>query len=191
MSQFTAIRAVSKTLQYILEQQMRVDPQFAGDELKVMLDSPKTIREANDTALGIGVSIWLYRVVRNEFLLNRPPPRVSADRVPHPGIPVNLHYLVTPIHKDADTQQFILGKVLQVFNDAALLNGSVMRDALTDSTDELRLSLETLTLEELTRVWASLMEPYQLSVSYLAHVVTIDSALEPIKVLPVEARSSS
>ena len=191
MSQFTAIRAVSKTLQYVLEQQMRLDPQFAGETFQVVLDSPKTIREANDTALGMGVSIWLYRVVRNEFLLNRQPPRVSVDRVPHPGIPINLHYLVTPIHKDAETQQFILGKVLQVFNDSALLSAGLMRDALTDSADELRLSLETLTLEELTRVWASLMEPYQLSVSYLVHVVTIDSALEPIKVVPVESRGNT
>jgi hypothetical protein len=189
MSNFNAIWAVSKTLQNLLLKQMQTDPQFSK-EIPVSLESPKAIRAATSTVSESSVSIWLYRVVRNEFLLNRQPPRPSADRVAHLGIPINLYYLITPMHADPEMQQVILGKVLQVFHDHALLRGSDLEASLSDSIEELRLLLETLSLEELTRVWGALFEPYQLSVSYSVQVITIDSALEPIKVVPVEARHS-
>lgn len=189
MSNFDAVWAVSKTLQALLVQQIEADPLFT-QKVPVVLESPKAIRAANSTVEGASISIWLYRVVRNEFLLNRQPTRTSADRVAHPGIPINLYYLITPMHEAPDMQQTILGKVLQVFNDHVLLRGSDLQESLRDSTEELRLSLETLSLEELTRVWGALFEPYQLSVSYSVQVVTIDSALEPIKATPVESRHS-
>lgn len=189
MSNFDAVWAVSRTLQALLTQQIEMDPLFT-QKIPVVLESPKAIRAANSTVEGGSLSIWLYRVVRNEFLLNRQPTRIAADRVVHPGIPINLHYLITPMHETADMQQTVLGKVLQVFNDHMLLRGSDLQEALRDSAEELRLSLETLSLEELTRVWGALFEPYQLSVSYSVQVVTIDSALEPSKATPVETRHS-
>ena len=190
MSDFSAIWAVSKTLQYLLAQQMRTDPQFTK-EIPITLESPKAIRAARSTVSESSISIWLYRVVRNEFLLNRQPDRKSPDRVPYLGIPVNLHYLITPMHADPETQQVVLGKVLQVFNDRAVLRGGDLQASLSDSVEELRLTLDTLSLEELTRVWGALFEPYQLSVSYIVQVLTIDSALEPVKATPVESRQAA
>lgn len=187
MSNFTAVWAVSKTLQTLLVKQIQLDPQFSK-EIPVTLESPKAVRATTGTVSESSISVWLYRVVRNEFLLNRQPARPTADRIAYPGIPINLHYLITPMHSDPEMQQVILGKVLQVFHDYALLRGAQLEASLSDSTEELRLSLETLSLEELTRVWSALIEPYQLSVSYSVQVITIDSALEPLKSTPVEAR---
>ena len=52
------------------------------------------------------------------------------------------------------------------------------------------MNLETLTLEELTRVWFSLSEPYDLSVSYEVQVVSIDSDDEAVEEPPVLVRTS-
>jgi len=45
--------------------------------------------------------------------------------------------------------------------------------------------LETLTLEEITRVWDSLERSYQLCISYEVGIVSIDSGLEAIVGPPV------
>ena len=43
------------------------------------------------------------------------------------------------------------------------------------SGEEIRLVLNPVSLEELTRVWQALEIPYRLSVCYLARVIIVDS----------------
>lgn len=181
MSEFTAIRAVSRTLQRILRLHITdsAEPQLTG--VQIDLRSPRELRQATAT----GVSLWLYRVTRNEDLLNQPRRRPAPDQRDQRGMPINLYYLVTPITEDSESEQALLGRVLQTFNDHALLAGSDLQDALAGESTELRLTLETLSLEELTRVWSALQESYQLSVSYLVQVVVLDSDHEPEHTLPV------
>ena len=192
MSKFTAIWAVSRTLQLLLNTQIGADPQFTGGPpVPVSLLSPKAIREPGSTVPGSSISIWLYRVTRNEYISNNRPERTVPNQVPRAFIPVNLYYLITPMNEDPESQQVVLGKVLQVFNDYAILRGSDLQESLRGTTEQLRISLETLSLEELTQVWYSLQEPYQLSVSYLVQVVSIESGLEPVLAPPVLARNST
>ncbi len=47
------------------------------------------------------------------------------------------------------------------------------------------MRLETMSLDEITRVWDALEGSYQLSVSYEVSVVNIDSATEPVAANPV------
>lgn len=187
MSQFTAIRAVSKTLQLLLQDAITnsPDPQVQG--VPIELASPRELRDAATNAAVNAVSLWLYRVARNADLLNAPPERVD-DVLTRQPLPVNLYYLVAPITATSDNEQALLGKVLQVFADHTILGGTDLQDDLEGETTELRLTFETLTLEELTRIWTSLGEPYQLSASYRVQVVRIDSALAPIEVRPVYSR---
>lgn len=188
MSNFTAIWAVSNTLQTLLNTQLRADSRFSNPFVAATLLSPKAVREPDSPASSASVSIWLYRVTRNEHMLNTRPDRTIPNQIPRPPIPVNLYYLITPMNEDPEAQQTVLGKVLQVFNDHPILRGSDLQVSLSGGTEELRLILETLTLEELTRVWDALQEPYQLSVSYLVQVVSIDSSNEPIVTSPVLTR---
>lgn len=191
MSKFTAIWAVSRTLQLLLDAQIGADPQFTGGPaIPVSLLSPKAIREPGSAIPSSSVSIWLYRVARNEHLWNTRPERTIPNQLPHAIIPINLYYLVTPMNEDPESQQVVLGKVLQVFNDHAILRGSDLQESLRGTTEQLRISLEAPSLEELTQVWYSLQEPYQLSVSYLVQVVAIESGLEPALAQPVQVRNS-
>jgi hypothetical protein len=132
-----------------------------------------------------GISVWLYKVSRMAEMLNEPPERKSATRLARTPLPVLLHYLVTPMASDPLTCQTLLGRVLQVFNDHAILRGADLRGSLQNSTEQLRINLEALTLEELSLVWDALGEPYQLSVTYLVQVAQIDSDLELMKSSPV------
>lgn len=175
MSEYTAIRAISESLRALLEQYI-TEP---GVEAVVL--SPQEMREDNRS----GVSVWLYRVTRNEHLLNQPPQRLSATEFARNPLPVNLHYLLTPIMTDILDEQTLLGRILQVFNDHPVLRGSHLQNDLAGSGDSFRVHLETLTLEELTRVWGALQEPYQTSLSYLVQVVSIDSEEPPRTATPL------
>jgi hypothetical protein len=118
-------------------------------------------------------------------MLNEPPERRSATQMARTPLPVLLHYLVTPMAADPLTCQTLLGRVLQVFNDRSILRGADLQGTLQNSTEQLRVNLEALTLEELSLVWEALGEPYQLSVTYLVQVAKIDSDLELTKSSPV------
>jgi hypothetical protein len=56
---------------------------------------------------------------------------------------------------------------------------------------EFRIHFETLTLEELSRIWYALQEPYRTSVSYLIEIVHIDSLLDPTLSPPVLQRQAT
>ena len=97
---FTHIRAASLTLQNVLERSFRADPGLAlmfdpslGGTAIVSLATPDGMEAAGD----IGLSMWLYRLVRDEQTLNRPPRRISPTLTRRQPLPVRAHYLMTPI----------------------------------------------------------------------------------------------
>jgi hypothetical protein len=188
MSEFTAIRAVTQTLKEILEAHITnsTEPELNG--VPIDLRSPREMRGNGQPSLGI--SLWLYQVSRNADLLNHPPQRPAPDRILRHALPIDLYYLVTPLASEPADEQALMGKVLQVFNDHPNLRGSDLKDSLQNTQTELRLILEAPTLEELTRVWHALQEPYQLSVTYLVQVLSIHSDLEPVQSSPVAVRET-
>lgn len=182
----TSIRACSVTLREILRQALAGDADLGalfdpglGGTMVVGLDTPQ---EFADNSLE-GVSLWLYRLQRDDLTLNRPRPRSSFERLEQRPLPLRLHYLVAPIvdrstrPRAAELEQHILGKVLQVLNDIGSLSGGQLRDDLAGQSLELFVRLEPLTLEETTRVWDALELSYQLCVSYEVSVVPIASAV--------------
>lgn len=187
MSAYTAIKAVSETLKELLKAHITNDSEPQLNGVPIDLRSPKEMREDKDAK---GVSLWLYRVVRNPDLLNRPPVRPAMDQIARHALPIDLYYLVTPIAAESIDEQVLLGRVLQTFNDHSTLRGSDLKDSLKDADDELRLVLETPSVEEQTRIWHSLQESYQLSVTYLVQLVSIDAAHQPIRSSPVFVRQA-
>jgi hypothetical protein len=181
MSDFTAIQAVTQTLEELIEASLPATGPV------VRQSSPKEMQQNMET----GISLWLYRITRNEHLLNQRPTRPSATQVERHCLPINLHYLITPILADPGDEQRFLGRILQIFNDHPTLRGSDLRGDLQGGDEELRVTLETLTLEELTRVWAALQEPYQTSLSYQVQHVCIDSDRQPLQVAPVLVRDTT
>lgn len=191
---YQALNATSKTLRDFLRVQITADAFLNAPtspwnmrSMQVTLNTPPEMVDNSQE----GISLWLYRVVRDGERLNDPPVRLSATQIKAAPFPVRLHYLVTPITSrtnqgDPETEQYVLGKVLQLFHSKATLRGADLRDEFAGSDVELNVRLETLNLEEITRVWDALEGSYQLCVSYEVSVVNIDSALEPQSVVPVE-----
>jgi uncharacterized protein DUF4255 len=182
MSDYTVISAVSNTLKEILKQNITLSPDAELNGVEIYLLSPKEMQDAGNS---VGISVWLYKVSRMAEMLNEPPERIGPNQVARVPLPVLLFYLVTPITSDPETRHTLLGRVLQVLNDHAILRGSDLQGVLEGTVEQLRVNLEALSLEELSLVWEALSEPYQLSVTYLVQVAKIDSDLEPVKSSPV------
>lgn len=187
---YTALRATSQTISKFLEARFQADSLlssfFSGGGMVVTLNTPQEMTEKPAQ----GLSIWLYRVIRDDQRLNDPPVRLSPTELLPVPLPLRLHYLITPITSerfgDPETEQIILGKVLQVFHSHPILRGSDLQAEFAGTEVELRMRLEPMGLEEITRVWEALEGSYQLSVSYEVSVVNITPELEPERVTPVE-----
>jgi hypothetical protein len=186
MSDYTVISAVSSTLKEILKLNITQSLEAGLAGVDIHLHSPKEMQDAGQT----GISLWLYKVSRMAEMLNEPPERIGPNQIARTPLPILLFYLVTPITTHPETRHTLLGRVLQVLNDHAILRGSDLKGVLEGTTEQLRVNLEALSLEELSLVWEALSEPYQLSVTYLVQVVKIDSDLEPIKSGPVIEREA-
>jgi hypothetical protein len=191
---FTALRATSHTLANTIRVRLEADtiltPLFnsaSGGTMVVSLNTPKELTVRNIE----GVSVWLYRAIRDAERLNTPPMRRDFNQIESTPLPMCLHYLITPIVNTTnavagpETEQVILGKILQIFHDHPTLRGSDLQDEFDGTEVELNVRLESLNLEEITRVWDALEGSYQLSVSYEVSVVNVDSAMEPERVSPV------
>lgn len=189
MSEYTAISEASRSLQNLLQATIThsTDPQLRNT--RIDLRSPKEMLNGGNNA-SEGISLWLYRVTRNAELTNRPPRRITVNQFALPALPLNLYYLVTPVFDDPLSKQILLGRVLQVFHDHAILRGNDLTQPLQLDT-ELRVTLESLTLDELSQVWQALQDPYQLSVTYLVQLVSLDADQEPTQSSPVLSKETT
>jgi hypothetical protein len=139
-----------------------------------------------------GLSVWLYRVGRDEQRLNDPPqvralPSGDVEVLP-PPLPLRLHYLLTPIAPASpDTEQRILGRAMQLFHTHPIVSGAFLRAELAGTAAELHVHLEALQLEEITRVWEALTGSYQLCVSYEVTLVHIHTGADPLRMSLVES----
>jgi Pvc16 N-terminal domain len=172
---YQALSATSKTLKLFLED--KLDGLIGGTKI-VSLNNPQQMAENHLT----GLSVWLYRIVRDDQTLNAAAERPSRNKVKRTCLPFRFHYLIAPILKTkgdgAETEQQILGKVIQSLHDTPILRGGDLKGDLEGKNLELYLRMEPLTLEEITKIWDALDASYQLCVSYEVSVVCIESTVE-------------
>jgi hypothetical protein len=192
---YQALRATSVTLRGVLEDHYAADPELGplfvggGGTLQVSLETPDAMR----TSSTFGLSIWLYRIVLDDQLRNSPPNRIASGLEHGPPLPLRLHYLLTPIvandtssHSGGpEREQALLGRAIQLFHGHPILRGSDLRDLLSGTDNELIARMEPMTLEEITRVWSSVRQPYHLSVSFEVTCALIDRDAAPTSLAPV------
>jgi hypothetical protein len=172
MSSYMIVAAVSEALRQILWEAFVADPvvhPIVGSESAIVFKNPT--ETAQDSANRL--SLWLYQVTENEFVKNQPMFRDNGhDQAQFPPLALNLYYLVTPFAPSGESDHLLLGKTMETLYGNAIV---LLRDAVEDIAEELRIVLCRVTLEELTRIWEALREPYRLSVCYQVRVARVDS----------------
>ena len=187
---FRVIADVSRTLEA-----------FITNGLSVLVPPPAPGAEVHDLAPGViptnpaRLTLFLFEVVEDPSMRNRPPVRTDIAAPPPPTTLVSkppmallLRYLMTPWSGDRFTDHQILGRTLQILYDGAILSGTDLQGTTLQNTDvALKLTLAPLTLEERARVFYSVQRPYRLSLTYDVRVVNLATQTSQLRV-PVATR---
>jgi uncharacterized protein DUF4255 len=177
MSDYSIIAELGDSLVTLLFTELNADPQMKAliDSVdRISLESPADLENNN----AVRLSMYLYRIVENPYLKNRFPLEGRGGAQKKPPLTLDLYYLLTPLVGTPREQQIVLGKAMQTLYDRAILEGPDLEGALGQSGEEIRVVLNSVSLEELTRVWQALEIPYRLSVCYIARVAIVDSEQE-------------
>jgi hypothetical protein len=156
------------------------------------IPGPVYVGPLDDTdAAGASVVLFLYRIVANADLRNaehRLPGATPTDPpvVIEGALPLDLYYLLTgwtaPSGQgggELDSLR-VLGCAMQALNDSANLTG------LPVQGETVRLSLEPVASEEMSRIWTLFPTAnYRTSVVYLASPVWVDPAAPAAPAAPV------
>lgn len=190
MSTYQAIGGVSSSLQTLLRDRMEIPPLPSGvTTVPVTIGTPA---EDDDTATP-RINLFLFRVSENEFLKNQEiPGHGHPAAYGRPPLSLDLHYLITAYGTSSESDgdlttetlaHYLLGSAMRVLHDFPVITEgletsgglSILDPSLHDEFERVKLSLNPLSLEDMTEIWTSLTLPYRLSVAYAVSVVQIES----------------
>lgn len=84
----------------------------------------------------------------------------------------SLHYIVTPHTGNEEDDHILLGKILEALTAAPII-GHMSPDSATD----LRVSVDSLSLDELSKLWTAIGAPLRLSVCFTIAPVAVGLTL--------------
>jgi hypothetical protein len=124
------------------------------------------------------LTLFLYEVSEDPSMRNRPRIREAAGsgyQLRKPPMALILRYLLTAWGGDRITEERMLGRVMHVLYDEAILSGPTLIGSLAGLDEPIHMTLAPLSLEERARVWWSIQKPYRLSLNYEMRVANLDS----------------
>ena len=185
MSSSTAIKDVTRGLQVLLLSQLTA----VSSTAQVSLLPP-----GEPLPSGLGVNFYLYRVMESPFTKNQPwPGDKMTPASTSPALGLELSYLLTPFAPAPDASatagddaHTMLGAAMLAFHQFPVLNDvhiagfdadSVLPQGILNSFEQIKIRLAVTSLEELSKIWATINQPYRLSVAYEVSLVELTPTL--------------
>ncbi|MFB9275298.1 DUF4255 domain-containing protein [Cohnella cellulosilytica] len=167
---YTVVADVGLSLLKLLREQLSPDP----------VPRPDLIGMASPVDKGdLALSLYLCSIRENgEARRNEMLPQGGVLR--YPPLAVDLQYMLTA-HSAADLhtrildEHRILGKAMQVLYDNSVLRGPYLEGTLLENGEELRITPENLSSDQLTQLWQFGDNPYKLSLVYRIGPVLLES----------------
>lgn len=191
MSDFHAIGGVSATLQTLLRDRMEVPPEIPGGQFEVTVSAPQGPPADPPPPEPPRVNLFLYRVTENAQLKNQEiPGHGHPAAFGRPPLSLDLHYLLTVYGTADDSGQmnetvshFLLGSAMRALHDHPVIDEGLLTAAgvpilhasLRNEFERVKVSIEPLSIEDLSKVWTAITLPYRISAAYLVSAVQIES----------------
>ena len=205
MSNFQGIGGVSATLRTLLFDRMELPSDVPRATFNVTIGPPRSDAPTGGGVENARVNLFLYRTTENGCLKNQEiPGQGHPAAYGHPPLSLNLHYLVTAYGTTDDGSgtfnetraHFLLGSAMRVLHDFPIITDQmrttrdplpqpVLHPSLFGQFERVKLSLEPVSLEDLSKVWTALTLPYRLAAAYEVNVVQIESQQARIFARPV------
>ncbi|MCL4705848.1 DUF4255 domain-containing protein [bacterium] len=191
MSDFRAIAAVTTTLRSLLLKGLGIQEVTARS-----LDNARKDKTTDQ------VNLFLYQALPDAAWRNMDMPRqVKPGETGYPPLPLTLYYLLTAYSDDDDDidSHRLLGRAMSILHDHSLLGRNEIKAATENTRDleesnlheqieRVRITLQPLTLEEMSKLWSPFQTQYRFSVAYQVSVVLIESTRPVKSPLPVLQR---
>jgi hypothetical protein len=176
-------------------------------EVDVTARSPDKIK--TDGSEKTQLNLFLYQVTPNAGWRNVGQPSVGSDgasRLSNPPLALDLHYMLTAYSNEDLKAEVLLGYAMQAMHETPVLTRRMIRDhfvpvgvppppfkslvaaELADQVELIKISLQSLSAEEISKLWTAFGAHYRPTAAYQATVVLIEGR-RPTKVaLPVQKR---
>lgn len=205
MSNFLAIGGVSATLQVLLRDRMELPAGMVRTDLQVTISTPQP-EDDTQAAEPTRVNLFLYRATENGALKNQMiPGQGHPSEYGHPPLSLVLHFMLTAYGATDDNglinetrAHFLLGSAMRVLHDYPVITDSlttihlpstqILHSSLRGEFEHVKICLDPLSLEDLSKVWTALTRPYRLSAAYTVSVVQIESRRLKTLAAPVLTR---
>ncbi|MCP4216789.1 MAG: DUF4255 domain-containing protein [bacterium] len=172
MSEYTVLQDIGTSLRHLME--TNIDASIVAPA-NIELESPNNAGDETVRRL----SLFLFQIAENPHLINREMQSVNHTTLKPPPITVDLYYLITPFAQSRSEEHRILGRVMQIFYDNAILRAPILRGDLEGGSHEFHVTLHSPPFEEVLQLWQSFTDrSFSLSVCYKVTPVEIDSTRE-------------
>lgn len=216
MSNPYAIAGVTRVLQDILgEINDQVIPHIGQVQITAVAPDQILNNGANNE---LRLNCFLYRVTPNTGWINEcwASHNGRGERLTNPPLPLNLHYLLSAYGVNDLQAEILLGWAMHLLHLHPVLSRERINDVidpegvplqppltalpgsgLADQIEQIKVTPEYLSTEELSKLWTAVQSHYRPTVAYVATVVLIQAqepTRTPLPVLtrgrPVEVESS-
>lgn len=181
MSDYRAIADVGETLVELLRDKIfEITHQIPKES--IVLASPGEIEDKDNVRL----SLFLYQILENPHLKNQEMQIKDHSTLKFPPIALDLYYMLTSypsgtldLTDRTKEEHNILGMGIQILNDNVVLTGSALKGSLAMNNDEFHITLNPVSLDEMTKMWTTFPgKPFRSSFCFLVTPVSIDSNRE-------------
>lgn len=208
MSTPLGLAAVTAVLRDVLEGGMKARKvgDIVNGDVTVSTLSPDRIKIGDSEKTGL--NLFLYHVTPNPGWRNRDLPTRDArgDRIANPALALDLHYLVTAYGEDSFHAEIVLGNAMHLLHELAVVPRAMIRKALAptsppqdlpaalktselaDQVEQVKITPESMTIDEMSKIWGALNANYRPTAAYAVSVVLIEGRKSASAALPVLAR---
>ena len=184
MPSFSVLNAIAEELreQIIAALISAPDIDLTVDKTTVTLASP-----ASDLADDVVACLYLYHVDIDPHLRNRRhiPDAADPTLMVKPPLPLQLRFLFTPVAEEEESNQLLLGRVLQHFHDAPTFRPaptSLLGQSRGGAPEKLRVRYDFPSVQDFATLWSGFSDSLRLSAGLLVEIVTLDSAAPALSV---------
>jgi len=215
MSNALAVASVSWVLVDLLNNGLidrDISSTGVGDVTVTALPPDRVDAMGNITSM---LNLFLYNITQNPGWrnVNLPSRDAAGNPIANPPLPLDLHFLLTAYGAQPFHSEILLGYGMQLLHETPTLSRDAIRKSLSAPTqvagggglpggmlnlytsqlaeqvEQIKISPQTLTTEEISRLWTAFQAKYRPTAAYQVSVVLIQSQAPFQSALPVRRRT--
>lgn len=214
MSNVLALAAVTAVLKDLLNDGLiNHDLSASVGNVAVSAHAPNLVTTGKDDAPQL--NLFMYHVTPNSGWRNvgLPSRDSGGERLTNPPLALDLHYLLTAYGSQDFQAEILLGFAMQLLHETPVLTRQAIRAtlqapspvdgallpparramaaaALAEQAEQIKIIPESLSTEEIAKLWSAFQAPYRPTAAYRVSVVLIEATQPAKSPLPVLTRGS-